>query len=62
MQVTAQSEEGLPFGETVTNGVLELTVVWPRPNHPEDDPKDKVSKKQYEVERIQNLSMDAAGD
>ena len=52
--------EGLEFGETVTNGVLELTVVWPRPDHPEDDPKDKVSKKQYEVERIQNLSMDAA--
>ena len=53
-------EEGLAFGETVTNGVLELTVDWPRAGHPEDDPKDKVSKKQYEVERIQNLSMDAA--
>ena len=52
--------EGLEFGETVTNGVLELTVDWPRVGHPEDDPKDKVSKKQYEVERIQNLTMDAA--
>ena len=51
---------GLEFGETVTNGVLELTVDWPRVGHPEDDPKDKVSKKLYEVERVQNLSMDAA--
>jgi hypothetical protein len=50
----------LAFGETVTNGVLELTVDWPRVGHPEDDPKDKVSKKLYEVERIENLSMDAA--
>ena len=53
-------QEGLAFGETVTNGVLELTVDWPRVGHPEDDPKDKVSKKLYEVERIENLSMDAA--
>ena len=53
-------EDGLEFGETVTNGVLELTVDWPRVGHPEDDPKDKVSKKLYEVERIENLSMDAA--
>ena len=52
--------EGLAFGETVTKGVLELTVDWPRVGHPEDDPKDKVSKKLYEVERIENLSMDAA--
>ena len=40
--------------------MLELTVDWPRAGHPEDDPKDKVSKKKYEVERIQNLSLDAA--
>ena len=53
-------EEGLEFGETVTNGVLELTVDWPRVGHPEDDPKDKASKKLYEVERVANLSMDAA--
>lgn len=53
-------DEGLAFGETVTNGVLELTVDWPRVGHPEDDPKDKASKKLYEVERVQNLSMDAA--
>ena len=53
-------EEGLEFGETVTNGVLELTVDWPRAGHPEDDPKDKASKKLYEVERVANLSMDAA--
>lgn len=53
-------DEGLAFGETVTNGVLELTVDWPRVGHPEDDPKDKASKKLYEVERVANLSMDAA--
>ena len=52
--------DGTEFADTVTNGVLELTVDWPRVGHPEDDPKDKVSKKQYEVERIENLSMDAA--
>ena len=52
--------EGLYFGDNVISGVLELTADWPRVGHPEDDPKDKVSKKQYEVERIQNLSMDAA--
>ena len=51
---------GLEFGESVTNGVLELTVVWPRPDHPDDDPKDKDSKKRYEVERIANISTDAA--
>ena len=51
---------GLEFGESVTKGVLELTVVWPRPDHPDDDPKDKDSKKRYEVERIANISTDAA--
>lgn len=52
--------DGTEFAETVTNGVLELTVVWPRPDHPDDDPKDRVSRKQHEVERIQHLSMEAA--
>ena len=48
------------WARSITSKVMELTVVWPRPDHPEDDPKDKVAKKAWEVERIQNLSMDAA--
>lgn len=48
------------WARSITSKVMELTVVWPRPDHPEDDPKDKVAKKAWEVERIQSLSMDAA--
>ena len=48
------------WARSITNKVMELTVVWPRPDHPEDDPKDKVAKKAWEVEKIQHLSMDAA--
>ena len=58
--LAACNENDYEWAEEVVSGVLALTVVWPRPDHPEDDPKDKVAKKAWEVERIATLPLDAA--
>lgn len=58
--LAACNEWDYAWADEVVSGILELTVVWPRPDHPEDDASDKTAKKAWEVERIQSLSLNAA--